>query len=193
TESVSKAFGTLQGTPRGTGRPTGSPDHLRRLRLLDLLRRIHGKELKIAEAVAAVIAVTFVVKIELRALRQPELHAPLLKLHGPILNRQVFAAQPDRGDFLGEVGLQPQYLIRVRSNPGAGLQLHRIPEAHYVVAVHAARPIVALPEMNLPGRLAAPLPEPFATHLEVRDVVGMEDQGEGRQAHRRQPRGKRLE
>src|SRR5262245_27810070 len=86
---------------------------------MDGLVHIHREKLEVAEAVAAVIAVTLEVKIEFRALRQPELHAPLLKLHGTILNRQMFYPKPNCRNFLGEVGLEPHHLEGVSGNPRA--------------------------------------------------------------------------
>lgn len=111
------------------------------------------------------------IHIHLGARWEPDLAFVLSKWHRTILDLLMLQAKANLRYGFRQITLQTGYLVRIGNDPGPPTQ----PRTEVAVADpqhhHEIATIETFFESNLPGRLPSPLTQPFARHLEVSDVI----------------------
>ena len=92
-------------------------------------------------------------------------------------------AKANLGDGLHQVRLESRHLVGTRKNPGSAPQIHRVGRSIYRKRVRKIGAVRALFKPHLPRRLAMPLPQTFALHLEIIDVSRVKNQHEARRSY----------
>src|SRR4029077_3695126 len=123
---------------------------------LDALVGVHGENFEVRESVGAIVAAAGAFGVDAGGLRQPEFLSVRVEADGLVLDRNALLREADLLDGLNQLGFQAHDLIRGSVNPGAALQRNRNHTPSHAVLAHAVGPILALDEVNLPGRMPFP-------------------------------------
>lgn len=143
------------------------------------LLHVYREELEVRKGVLPIEFMSTEIHVEFSTRWQPDLTPAFRKRHGTIFDVLMLQPHLDFRNLIRQIGLQTRYLGRIGENPGPPAQ-PQIEEA--APNDHSANGITALAffESNLPSRSPAPLPQTFAGHIEVFEVMRMKDEYKGR-------------